>query len=106
MSTTACQPFDPLRRYPEKLKTEHEFSFKQAARPRARAKRSKTEAAIKDAARRVLTREGFVNPKIGDIAEEAGKATGSFYLHFSGDSKAARDDRENGRWPHRRDAGK
>jgi|HubBroStandDraft_1064217.scaffolds.fasta_scaffold819082_2 hypothetical protein len=50
--------------------------------------------------------KGFVNPKIGDIAEEAGKATGSFYLYFSGDSKAARDDRENGRWPHRRDAGK
>jgi hypothetical protein len=106
MSTRACQPFDPPRRYPEKLKTEHEFSFKQAARPRARAKRSKTEAAIKDAARRVLTREGFVDAKIGDIAEEAGNATGSFYLHFSGDSKAARDDRENGRWPHRRDAGK
>lgn len=51
------------------------------------AKRSKTEAAIteaaiKDAARRVLARDGYVNAKIGYLAEEAGKATGSFYQYF------------------------
>jgi AcrR family transcriptional regulator len=54
----------------------------QPARARAGAKRSKTEAAIKDAARRVLARDGYVNAKISDIAEEAGKAIGSFYQYF------------------------
>lgn len=54
----------------------------QSPRPRAGTKRTKTEAAIKDAARRVLARDGYVNAKIGDIAEEAGKAIGSFYQYF------------------------
>jgi AcrR family transcriptional regulator len=54
----------------------------QAGRSREGAKRSKTEAAIKAAARRVLARDGYVNAKIGDIAEEAGKAIGSFYQYF------------------------
>ncbi|MFD1557312.1 TetR/AcrR family transcriptional regulator [Paraburkholderia silviterrae] len=58
------------------------MEVEQVARPRAGAKRSKTEAAIKDAARRVFARDGFVNAKIGDIAEEAGKAIGSFYQYF------------------------
>jgi len=49
---------------------------------RGGAKRNKTEAAMKDAARRVLARDGYVNAKIGDIAEEAGKAIGSFYQYF------------------------
>ncbi|MGF6917060.1 TetR/AcrR family transcriptional regulator [Paraburkholderia sp. 40] len=49
---------------------------------RAGAKRTRTEAAIKDAARRVLARDGYVNAKITDIAEEAGKAIGSFYQYF------------------------
>jgi AcrR family transcriptional regulator len=48
----------------------------------ALTKGSRTEAAIKDAARRVLARDGYVNAKIGDIAEEAGKAVGSFYQYF------------------------
>lgn len=42
----------------------------------------RTEAAIKDAARRILARDGYVNAKIGDIAVEAGKAVGSFYQYF------------------------
>ncbi|HKQ81529.1 MAG TPA: TetR/AcrR family transcriptional regulator [Steroidobacteraceae bacterium] len=54
----------------------------QPSRPRAGTKRSKTEAMIKDAARRVLARDGYVNAKIGDIADEAGKAIGSFYQYF------------------------
>lgn len=59
-----------------------DMEIDEASRPRAGAKRSKTEAAIKDAARRVLARDGYVNAKIGDIAEEAGKAIGSFYQYF------------------------
>ncbi|WP_167760349.1 TetR/AcrR family transcriptional regulator [Paraburkholderia pallida] len=58
------------------------MEVEQVGRPRAGAKRSKTEASIKDAARRVFARDGFVNAKIGDIAEEAGKAIGSFYQYF------------------------
>ena len=54
----------------------------QAGRPREGAKRSQTEAAIKAAARRVLARDGYVNAKISDIAEESGKAIGSFYKYF------------------------
>lgn len=54
----------------------------QAGGSREGAKRSKTEAAIKDAARRVLARDGYVNAKITDIAEESGKAIGSFYKYF------------------------
>lgn len=54
----------------------------QAGPPREGAKRSKTEAAIKAAARRVLARDGYVNAKISDIAEESGRATGSFYKYF------------------------
>ena len=54
----------------------------QAGRSHEGAKRSKTEAAIKAAARRVLARDGYVNAKISDIAEESGRATGSFYKYF------------------------
>lgn len=46
------------------------------------SKGSRTEAEIKQAARRILARDGYVNTKIGDIAEEAGKAVGSFYQYF------------------------
>jgi AcrR family transcriptional regulator len=53
-----------------------------AARSRKGAKGNRTEAAIKAAGRRVLARDGYVNAKISDVAEEAGKAIGSFYKHF------------------------
>jgi len=49
---------------------------------RVGTKRERTERELKDAARRVLSRDGYVNTKIGDIAEEAGKATGLFYKYF------------------------
>jgi AcrR family transcriptional regulator len=54
-----------------------------SAREAPRSKRGRaTRAALLQAGRRVLERDGFVDAKIADISAEAGVAVGSFYTHF------------------------
>lgn len=42
----------------------------------------RTEAAFHDAARKVFSERGFLNTKIADIAQAAGRSAGSFYNYY------------------------
>ncbi|RPA06076.1 TetR/AcrR family transcriptional regulator [Gordonia sp. OPL2] len=42
----------------------------------------RTEAAFLDAARRTFAEKGYLNTKIADIAEAAGRSTASFYTYY------------------------
>lgn len=47
-----------------------------------RTKGQRTEAAFLDAAREAFAEKGYFNTKISDIAERAGRSTGSFYNYY------------------------
>lgn len=47
-----------------------------------RTKGQRTEAAFLNAARQAFAEKGYFNTKISDIAEKAGRSTGSFYNYY------------------------
>lgn len=51
-------------------------------RQRIGAKGRQTEQTIKDAARKVFARDGYLNARITDIADEAGKSPAALYNYF------------------------
>lgn len=56
-----------------------------AARPApATRKGRETDAALREGARAVFARDGYLNARVRDIAAEAGKSEASFYNYFDG----------------------
>jgi AcrR family transcriptional regulator len=51
----------------------------------------RTRAALLKAARRVFSRDGFLDARIGDISREAKVAHGSFYTHFTSKEEIFRE---------------
>ena len=57
-----------------------------AVAAKATRKGRQTDAAFRDAARAVFARDGYLNAKISDIADAAGRSVASFYNYY--DTKA------------------
>jgi AcrR family transcriptional regulator len=62
----------------------------QAAGPRS-TKGARTRARLLGAAKTVFERDGFIDARISDIAEEAGVSYGSFYHYFTSKEEAFRE---------------
>ena len=64
----------------------HDVSFSsmrsERHEPPPTEKGRRTEAAFREAARKVIARDGYANAKVADIAAEANRSLGSFYNYF------------------------
>lgn len=62
----------------------------------ARTKRGlATREAFRDGARRVFARDGYLNARLVDIADEAGRSTGLLYQHYDGKAELLADLADN-----------
>ncbi|HWH97163.1 MAG TPA: TetR/AcrR family transcriptional regulator [Pseudolysinimonas sp.] len=54
-----------------------------------------TREAFREAARRVFARDGYLNARLVDIADEAGRSTGLLYQHYDGKAELLADLADN-----------